>query len=258
MSRARDNGLGALRLGLASIVIVSHGFELLDGDPRSRTAHGPVRRSDARDRGGHRVLHDQRLPDRGELLPPIRASYFPNERCGSIQASSSRRCCASSSSRRSAAQLSAGSRSSIGSKLAGNTLMLKAPTVPGAFDHLPEPALNGSMWTISYEFRCYILAAVVRLRRPVPPAAPVRRLTALMLAANLLFDVPRLETALQLPGPHRRRPRPAEGDGAPAQRLHDRHLLLAAETDDQRTVGARCGHPAAGGHVRHRPRKASQ
>jgi peptidoglycan/LPS O-acetylase OafA/YrhL len=86
-------------------------------------------------------------------------------------------------------------------KLAANTLLLKAPAVPGAFDVLQVHALNGSMWTISYEFRCYILAAVFGFiglyRRPWLFAV----LTGLMLAANLLFAVPQLASVLQLPGP---------------------------------------------------------
>ena len=48
--------------------------------------------------------------------------------------------------------------------------LLQPPSAEGVFDGAPFPVLNGSMWTICYEFGCYVLLALLSvtgvLRRP--------------------------------------------------------------------------------------------
>jgi peptidoglycan/LPS O-acetylase OafA/YrhL len=53
----------------------------------------------------------------------------------------------------------------VGGKLAslsateefGQIVRLQPPLMPGVFEGTAYPLLNGSMWTIAYEFRCYLL-----------------------------------------------------------------------------------------------------
>ena len=49
-------------------------------------------------------------------------------------------------------------------------LLLVPPVAPGAFEGAPYPTLAGAMWTISIEFRCYLLVLVLGVmgafRRP--------------------------------------------------------------------------------------------
>ena len=41
--------------------------------------------------------------------------------------------------------------------------LLRAPTTPPVFDGLPYPVVNGAMWTISREFLCYLLVLLLGL-----------------------------------------------------------------------------------------------
>lgn len=48
-------------------------------------------------------------------------------------------------------------------KQLAHVLFLAEPRLPNAFAGLPYPSLNGSMWTIPYEFGCYVLIGFLGL-----------------------------------------------------------------------------------------------
>ena len=46
-----------------------------------------------------------------------------------------------------------------------SVLLLSAPDTPRVFPRLAHGGVNGSLWTIAYEFRCYVLVAAFGLLR---------------------------------------------------------------------------------------------
>jgi len=162
--QSRDNNFGLLRLLFAALVIVSHAPELADGN-RSREIltrlFGTLSFGEVAVDGffllsgylvtnsylGRATMIGYAIKRAARILPGYAVSFWL---CVLV----------------------------LGPLVGGRfhpdfTTMLRAqiwdfegllpPDLPGAFAGLPHPDLNGALWTILYEFRCYVLTIVLGL-----------------------------------------------------------------------------------------------
>ena len=74
----------------------------------------------------------------------------------------------------------------------GWAALLMPPTAPGAFATLPYPSLNGALWTLGYEARCYLLlfglSRAGLLARPLPVATAAIAALVTVAFAPWWFD----------------------------------------------------------------------
>ena len=74
------------------------------------------------------------------------------------------------------------------------------PNYPGGLIGIPHPNLNGSMWTIAYEFRCYLLVAAFGLTGLLDRRRFILTITGFGLAALVLATWDSVRTPLDALG----------------------------------------------------------
>lgn len=184
------NNFGALRLLFAILVILSHSSELIDGD-RSREIltriFGTLSFGELGVDGfflisGYLITKSfQQSRSMGEYLLKRVLRIYPGYLAAYLV-------CVFVLGPFVGAQIARLS----GLRVLAEVLTLHGPAVPGVFAGSPYPVLNGSMWTIAYEFRCYALLLVAGFAglhlRPFILALVTAGLMALAALHPNIFD----------------------------------------------------------------------
>lgn len=183
MVRHRNN-IGVLRLLFASLVIVSHAYEQIDGDrsrePLTRLFHtvslgevsvdgfflisGLLITASLINTGSLRVYFERRIMRiwPGYIVACLLCSFL-------------------------LAPLAGGHPLGAGLPAYVKMIFLRGPIdTPGQLAGLPYPVLNGAMWTISFEFACYAMIAVLGVLGVISRPRILSLLTFCALACSTL------------------------------------------------------------------------
>lgn len=182
-SAASKNNFGFLRLIFASMVIIGHAPEQIDGN----SSHEPLTMAfHTVTLGGTGVigffLISGYLITKSALTADSLRRYFSNRvrRIVPGYAVAYLLCVFA------LAPLVGGAPWAHLGKIAENAALLGSPPdFPGALSGVPYPALNGSMWTIAHEFRCYVLIAVLLGLGLLQRRSIMLVLTAVLLVASV-------------------------------------------------------------------------
>jgi len=191
MTAGRENNFNLLRLFFASLVIVSHSPVLVDGD-RSREIltqiFGTLTAGDVAVDGfflisGYLITQSfLRTPSVANYLKKRFARIFPGYAMAFLL-------CALG-----IAPFVGGdavwSFGGIG-KLLTQMATLLPPKVVGVFPGLPQPSLNASLWTIRFEFECYLAVAAFGMLGLLKPRlrVAIAIVAALLLSLGIAGDV---------------------------------------------------------------------
>lgn len=202
----RANNFDLLRLLLAVLVILSHSYIMFDGrdesDPLASVFHGVTLGELAVDGffllSGYLIVQSwEKKPDFLSFMMKRVLRIYP----GFIVAALFSALVAGPLGTSAAAYFSQLELF----KLVKSMLLLKVPAVPASFESLPFPTVNGSMWTIFFEFLCYLAVAALGL------AGAIRNRRYWLMATLLLVALGIVQKAWQV--------LPAENFYFPALRL---------------------------------------
>jgi len=164
VNTGRNNNFNLLRLLLAGLVVVSHSFELVDGnrlrEPLTRI-FGSVSAGELAVDGffllsGFLIVQSWRNGPRlldfmfARILRIYPGFIVTALICALV-----------------VAPLGADARAYFGSfepgRFLASVVMLRGPGIPATFEGTHYPFINNSLWTIKYEFMCYLCVAAVGL-----------------------------------------------------------------------------------------------